>query len=104
MGGERAPVLSVCRDTAGQERFRTITTAYYRGAMVGARRGRFGFSRERGLRAEPPCSWPSAGAVPGAGRWAAAVTQCELTPRRRVAQRALTFRVVLKQLFFICPF
>ena len=22
------------RDTAGQERFRTITTAYYRGAMV----------------------------------------------------------------------
>ena len=23
-----------CRDTAGQERFRTITTAYYRGAMV----------------------------------------------------------------------
>lgn len=30
---------SVCsRDTAGQERFRTITTAYYRGAMVGANR------------------------------------------------------------------
>ena len=26
--------LSVARDTAGQERFRTITTAYYRGAMV----------------------------------------------------------------------
>ena len=26
----------VCRDTAGQERFRTITTAYYRGAMVNA--------------------------------------------------------------------
>ena len=25
-----------CRDTAGQERFRTITTAYYRGAMVSA--------------------------------------------------------------------
>lgn len=25
----------VFRDTAGQERFRTITTAYYRGAMVG---------------------------------------------------------------------
>jgi len=24
------------RDTAGQERFRTITTAYYRGAMVGS--------------------------------------------------------------------
>lgn len=24
----------ICRDTAGQERFRTITTAYYRGAMV----------------------------------------------------------------------
>ena len=24
----------VSRDTAGQERFRTITTAYYRGAMV----------------------------------------------------------------------
>lgn len=24
----------VFRDTAGQERFRTITTAYYRGAMV----------------------------------------------------------------------
>lgn len=28
--------LSVFRDTAGQERFRTITTAYYRGAMVSA--------------------------------------------------------------------
>lgn len=28
------PVSFVCRDTAGQERFRTITTAYYRGAMV----------------------------------------------------------------------
>lgn len=27
-------VLDICRDTAGQERFRTITTAYYRGAMV----------------------------------------------------------------------
>lgn len=26
--------FSSCRDTAGQERFRTITTAYYRGAMV----------------------------------------------------------------------
>ena len=26
--------LFVARDTAGQERFRTITTAYYRGAMV----------------------------------------------------------------------
>jgi len=25
---------TVFRDTAGQERFRTITTAYYRGAMV----------------------------------------------------------------------
>lgn len=25
--------LGFCRDTAGQERFRTITTAYYRGAM-----------------------------------------------------------------------
>lgn len=25
--------LCTCRDTAGQERFRTITTAYYRGAM-----------------------------------------------------------------------
>ena len=24
---------SVCRDTAGQERFHTITTSYYRGAM-----------------------------------------------------------------------
>lgn len=23
-----------CRDTAGQERFKTITTAYYRGAVV----------------------------------------------------------------------
>jgi GTPase SAR1 family protein len=23
----------VCRDTAGQERFHTITTSYYRGAM-----------------------------------------------------------------------
>lgn len=28
-------VTDVLRDTAGQERFRTITTAYYRGAMVG---------------------------------------------------------------------
>lgn len=28
----------VCRDTAGQERFKTITTAYYRGAMVSRRR------------------------------------------------------------------
>ena len=27
--------MADCRDTAGQERFRTITTAYYRGAMVG---------------------------------------------------------------------
>lgn len=27
-------VCAVCRDTAGQERFKTITTAYYRGAMV----------------------------------------------------------------------
>ena len=27
-------VCSTSRDTAGQERFRTITTAYYRGAMV----------------------------------------------------------------------
>lgn len=26
--------LLIVRDTAGQERFRTITTAYYRGAMV----------------------------------------------------------------------
>lgn len=26
--------FTTCRDTAGQERFRTITTAYYRGAMV----------------------------------------------------------------------
>ena len=25
---------SLCRDTAGQERFHTITTSYYRGAMV----------------------------------------------------------------------
>lgn len=25
--------MTVNRDTAGQERFRTITTAYYRGAM-----------------------------------------------------------------------
>lgn len=25
--------VSIKRDTAGQERFRTITTAYYRGAM-----------------------------------------------------------------------
>ena len=28
--------LLCLRDTAGQERFRTITTAYYRGAMVRA--------------------------------------------------------------------
>lgn len=27
-------MCAVCRDTAGQERFKTITTAYYRGAMV----------------------------------------------------------------------
>lgn len=27
-------VFLAFRDTAGQERFRTITTAYYRGAMV----------------------------------------------------------------------
>ena len=32
-------------DTAGQERFRTITTAYYRGAMVRRREG--GRERER---------------------------------------------------------
>lgn len=37
--GVNAPVKrwirsAFCRDTAGQERFRTITTAYYRGAMV----------------------------------------------------------------------
>lgn len=25
--------MCVCRDTAGQERFHTITTSYYRGAM-----------------------------------------------------------------------
>lgn len=31
----------LCRDTAGQERFKTITTAYYRGAMVTHRRRRF---------------------------------------------------------------
>ena len=31
----------VCRDTAGQERFKTITTAYYRGAMVSHRRRSF---------------------------------------------------------------
>ena len=34
-------------DTAGQERFRTITTAYYRGAMV---RGRCGRKLEGGGR------------------------------------------------------
>lgn len=28
------PFIFASRDTAGQERFRTITTAYYRGAMV----------------------------------------------------------------------
>lgn len=27
-------MCALCRDTAGQERFKTITTAYYRGAMV----------------------------------------------------------------------
>jgi len=37
--------LCVCRDTAGQERFRTITTAYYRGAMV----------RHAPLRLDGPC-------------------------------------------------
>lgn len=26
-------ICSFCRDTAGQERFHTITTSYYRGAM-----------------------------------------------------------------------
>uniref|UniRef100_A0A8C0U4X9 small monomeric GTPase n=1 Tax=Cyanistes caeruleus TaxID=156563 RepID=A0A8C0U4X9_CYACU len=32
--GKTNPFFSLnCRDTAGQERFRTITTAYYRGAM-----------------------------------------------------------------------
>jgi len=30
----RLTVWLFYRDTAGQERFRTITTAYYRGAMV----------------------------------------------------------------------
>lgn len=28
------PIIHFYRDTAGQERFRTLTTAYYRGAMV----------------------------------------------------------------------
>ena len=28
------PPLFCCRDTAGQERFRTLTNAYYRGAHV----------------------------------------------------------------------
>jgi GTPase SAR1 family protein len=33
--GETFSIMySVFRDTAGQERFKTITTAYYRGAMV----------------------------------------------------------------------
>ena len=36
-------------DTAGQERFRTITTAYYRGAMVREMRERDG---ERGREGE----------------------------------------------------
>lgn len=37
--------LLIGRDTAGQERFRTITTAYYRGAMVCiGLRGVWGFS------------------------------------------------------------
>lgn len=31
---EMCALCSDYRDTAGQERFRTITTAYYRGAMV----------------------------------------------------------------------
>lgn len=33
---KRSATISICahyRDTAGQERFRTITTAYYRGSM-----------------------------------------------------------------------
>ena len=37
-------------DTAGQERFRTITTAYYRGAMVRRREREGGRERERGRR------------------------------------------------------
>lgn len=32
-GGHGADVLVSPQDTAGQERYRTITTAYYRGAM-----------------------------------------------------------------------
>lgn len=79
VGAVRAPRSVCCRDTAGQERFRTITTAYYRGAMVGAH----GAARavrlpadQRGLRccsaavlqALLPRAWLSAGAVLGAGR------------------------------------
>lgn len=29
----KPPVVGFVQDTAGQERYRTITTAYYRGAM-----------------------------------------------------------------------
>lgn len=87
----RAPRSVCCRDTAGQERFRTITTAYYRGAMVGAH----GAARvvrlpadQRGLR----CCGAAGVAAPSlaecrgcAGCWegpgqTAAVTHCELTP------------------------
>lgn len=32
-GASLTPVFSSPQDTAGQERYRTITTAYYRGAM-----------------------------------------------------------------------
>lgn len=28
-----SPIIHIHRDTAGQERFHTITTSYYRGAM-----------------------------------------------------------------------
>lgn len=31
--GLASDTRSLCRDTAGQERFHTITTSYYRGAM-----------------------------------------------------------------------
>uniref|UniRef100_A0A8B9DLK4 small monomeric GTPase n=1 Tax=Anser cygnoides TaxID=8845 RepID=A0A8B9DLK4_ANSCY len=41
-------------DTAGQERFKTITTAYYRGAVV-----------QRGLRGGDPRGWGSPSVVSG---------------------------------------
>lgn len=114
VGAVRAPRSVCCRDTAGQERFRTITTAYYRGAMVGAH----GAARavrlpadQRGLR----CCGAAGVAAPSlaecrgcAGCWVLGGPGADgrrdslwAHTHRCVWQNALMFRVVLKQLFFI---